>query len=182
MRRTASYREPQQNLLSKCDLHVTSHENSNRRETNPRDHHQTTYKEQAAFTFWSWSTLKSPYSGNIFYRKIHYLTRELHVKFHAKNRYRAISVFQVKFNMEFTSQVMNFPWIVKPSFKMKRLCECCNIQRVPTKNHSRWINGQDCQERANRNPATIRKLYLKFVVGKPSFSNSLNKIYTNVTT
>ena len=51
-----------------------------------------------------------------FYRKIHYLTREFHVKFHAKNRYRtnreamsAISVFQVKFNVEFTSQVMDFP-------------------------------------------------------------------------
>ena len=51
-----------------------------------------------------------------YYRKIHYLTREFHVKFHAKNRYRtnreamsAISVFQVKFNVEFTSQVMDFP-------------------------------------------------------------------------
>ena len=51
-----------------------------------------------------------------FYRKIHYLTREFHVKFHAKNRYRtnreamsAISVFQVKFNVEFTSQVIDFP-------------------------------------------------------------------------
>ena len=51
-----------------------------------------------------------------FYRKIHYLTREFHVKFHAKNRYRtnrfairAISVFRVKFNVEFTSQVIDFP-------------------------------------------------------------------------
>ena len=51
-----------------------------------------------------------------FYRKIHYLTREFHVKFHAKSQYRtnfkamsAISVFQVKFNVEFTSQVMDFP-------------------------------------------------------------------------
>ena len=51
-----------------------------------------------------------------FYRKIHYLTREFHDKFHAKNRYRtnreamsAISVFQVKFNVEFTSQVIDFP-------------------------------------------------------------------------
>ena len=54
--------------------------------------------------------------GDLFFRKIHYLTREFHVKFHAKNRYRtnreamsAISVFQVKFNVEFTSQVMDFP-------------------------------------------------------------------------
>ena len=53
---------------------------------------------------------------NEFYRKIHYLTREFHVKFHAKNRYRtnreamsAISIFQVKFNVEFTSQVIDFP-------------------------------------------------------------------------
>ena len=51
-----------------------------------------------------------------FYRKIHHLTREFHVKFHAKNRYgtnreamSAISVFQVKFNVEFTSQAVNFP-------------------------------------------------------------------------
>ena len=49
-----------------------------------------------------------------FYRKIHYLTSELHVKFHAKNRYcmnrkvmSAISVFQVKFNVEFTCQAVN---------------------------------------------------------------------------
>ena len=53
------------------------------------------------------------YSG--FYRKIHCLTSEFHVKFHAKNRYRtnreamsAMSVFQVKFNLEFTSQAVNF--------------------------------------------------------------------------
>ena len=52
-------------------------------------------------------------------RKIHYLTREFHVKFHLKNRYRthrfairAISVFRVKFNVEFTSQVMDFPIIL----------------------------------------------------------------------
>ena len=42
--------------------------------------------------------------------------REFHLKFHLKNRYRthrfairAISVFRVKFNVEFTSQVMDFP-------------------------------------------------------------------------
>ena len=50
-----------------------------------------------------------------FYRKIHCLTSEFHVKFHAKNRYRtnrfairATSVFQVKFNVEFTRQAVNF--------------------------------------------------------------------------
>ena len=50
-----------------------------------------------------------------FYRKIHCLTSEFHVKFHAKNRYRtnreamsAISGFQVKFDVEFTSQAVNF--------------------------------------------------------------------------
>ena len=49
------------------------------------------------------------------YRKIHCLTSEFHVKFHARNRYRtnreamsAISVFQVKFNVEFTRQAVNF--------------------------------------------------------------------------
>ena len=51
----------------------------------------------------------------VFYRKIHCLTSEFHVKFHAKNRYRtnreamsAISVFQVKFKVEFTRQAVNF--------------------------------------------------------------------------
>jgi len=49
-----------------------------------------------------------------YYGKIHCLTSEFHI-FHAKNRYRtnceamsAISVFQVKFNVEFTRQVVNF--------------------------------------------------------------------------
>ena len=51
-------------------------------------------------------------------RKIHRLTREFHVKFHLKNRYRthrfairAISVFRVKVNVEFPRQVVNFPII-----------------------------------------------------------------------
>ena len=51
----------------------------------------------------------------LLYRKIHCLTREFHVKFHAKNRYRtnreaisAISVFHVKFNVEFIRQAVNF--------------------------------------------------------------------------
>ena len=51
----------------------------------------------------------------VYYRKIHSLTSEFHVKFHAKNRYRtnreamsAISVFQVKFNVEFARQAVNF--------------------------------------------------------------------------
>ena len=54
-------------------------------------------------------------SSDNFYRKIHCLTSEFHVKFHAKNHYRtnreamsAISVFQVKFNVEFTRQAVNF--------------------------------------------------------------------------
>ena len=55
-------------------------------------------------------------------RKIHCLTSEFHVEFHLKNRYhthhfaiRAISVFRVKFNMEFTRQAVNFSivlWVV----------------------------------------------------------------------
>ena len=59
----------------------------------------------------------------LLYRKIHCLASEFHVKFHLKNWYRtnreairaiairAISVFQVKFNVEFTRQVENFSWI-----------------------------------------------------------------------
>ena len=42
-----------------------------------------------------------------YYRKIHYLTREFHVKLHPKTDIG----FQVQFNVEFTSQVMDFPWI-----------------------------------------------------------------------
>ena len=59
---------------------------------------------------------RAQYRSLVFYRKINYLTREFHVKFHAKNRYRtnreamsAISVFQVKFNVEFPRQVIDFP-------------------------------------------------------------------------
>ena len=50
-----------------------------------------------------------------YYRKIYCLTSEFLVKFHVKNRYctnreamSAISVFQVKFNVEFTYQAVNF--------------------------------------------------------------------------
>ena len=61
--------------------------------------------------------MASNYKGlyAIFHRKNHSLTSEFHVKFHAKNRYRtnreamsAITVFQVRFNMEFTCQAVNF--------------------------------------------------------------------------
>ena len=76
------------------------------------------YNENALLCFWrlqretvSWR--ESPFGE--FYRKIHCLKSEFHVKFHVKNRYRtnreamsAISVFQVKFNVEFTSQAVNF--------------------------------------------------------------------------
>ena len=54
-------------------------------------------------------------SGVQFYRKIHCLTSEFLAKSRAKNRHRtnreamsAISVFQVKFNVEFTYQAVNF--------------------------------------------------------------------------
>ena len=49
------------------------------------------------------------------YRKIHYLTREFRVKLHAKTDIARIARdecdigFQVQFNVEFSSQVMNFP-------------------------------------------------------------------------
>ena len=49
----------------------------------------------------------------IFYRKIHYLTREFRVKLHAISnsslRDSCDIGFQVQFNVEFSSQVMNFP-------------------------------------------------------------------------
>ena len=40
-----------------------------------------------------------------YYRKIHYLTREFNVKLHPKTDIG----FQVQFNVELTSQVMDFP-------------------------------------------------------------------------
>ena len=62
-----------------------------------------------------WASITVIFGIPPFYRKIHCLTSEFHVKFQAKNRYRtnreamsAISVFQVKFNVEFTSQAVNF--------------------------------------------------------------------------
>ena len=45
-------------------------------------------------------------------RKNHYLTREFHVKLHLKTDNALIALdigFRVQFNVEFTSQVMNFP-------------------------------------------------------------------------
>ena len=61
-----------------------------------------------------WQFAATHLSG-IFYGKIHCLTSEFHDKFHAKNRYRTnreamstISVFQVKFDVEFTRQAVNF--------------------------------------------------------------------------
>ena len=49
-------------------------------------------------------------------RKINHPTREIQVKFNLKNRYRThcfafrpISVFRVKFNVEFLRHVINFP-------------------------------------------------------------------------
>ena len=46
-------------------------------------------------------------------RKIHYLTREFRVKLHLKTDIALIAScdigFEVQFNAEFTSQVMNFP-------------------------------------------------------------------------
>ena len=54
--------------------------------------------------------------ARVFSTVLRLATREFHVKFHLKNRYRthrfairAISVFRVKFNVEFPRQVMDFP-------------------------------------------------------------------------
>ena len=54
------------------------------------------------------------------FKKNSLLTSEFHVKFHLKNRYRthrfairAISVFRVKFNVEFTRQAVNFSTIYR---------------------------------------------------------------------
>ena len=48
----------------------------------------------------------------LFYRKIHYLTRKFHVKLRAKTDIDSCDIsFQVQYNVEFTSQIMDFPWI-----------------------------------------------------------------------
>ena len=44
-------------------------------------------------------------------RKIHYLTREFHVKLHLKTDIG----FRVQFNVEFPRQVMNFPIVLRKS-------------------------------------------------------------------
>ena len=45
----------------------------------------------------------------LFYRKIHYLTRKFHVKLRAKTDIDSCDIsFQVQYNVEFTSQVMDF--------------------------------------------------------------------------
>ena len=58
-----------------------------------------------------------------FYSKIRCLTNEFHSKFYAKNRYRmnpeamsTISIFRVKFTLQFTSLAINFScaaWVLK---------------------------------------------------------------------
>ena len=54
----------------------------------------------------------------LFYRKIHYLTRKFHVKLRAKTDIDSCDIsFQVQYNVEFTSQVMDFPWI---AYKMNK--------------------------------------------------------------
>ena len=50
------------------------------------------------------SSLDGIISCSYFYRKIHCLTSEFHVKFHARNRYEEIA----KFNVKFTRQAVNF--------------------------------------------------------------------------
>ena len=104
---------------------------------------------------------------NIIDRKIHCLTREFHVKFHLKNRYRthrfamsAISVFQVKFNVEFTSQAVNFSWIALlqkgNSITGRKQTFCIFVSRA-----GQWTNDGNtfkvsCQDLANRKQDIFR--------------------------
>ena len=57
------------------------------------------------------------------------------------------------------------------------LCECFSFQCTLEKSQFSWINCQDCQKTANRNPARIRKLNLNLKVGKSSFSNCSPKVF-----
>ena len=102
-----------------------------------------------------------------FYRKIHCLTSEFHVNFHAKNRYRthrfairAISVFQVKFNVEFTRQAVNFSWIAwlqkGNSITGRKQTFCIFVSRA-----GQWTNDGNpfkvsCQDLANRKKDIFR--------------------------
>ena len=94
-----------------------------------------------------------------YYRKINHLTREFHVEFHVTNRYlaiRAISVFQVKFNLEFMSRVVNF--LESHSFSRINffgwmLQYSMGAKKTAISNELSWL---DCQEPANRNHPTTQ--------------------------
>ena len=94
----------------------------------------------------TWYKLVMQHFLVLYYRKIHYLTREFHVKFHAKSRYRtnreamsAISVFLVKFHVEFTSQVMDFPWIAEP-FKNENVVNVANFSAASLSSRNTALN------------------------------------------
>ena len=89
-------------------------------------------------------------------------TSEFHGKFHAKNQYRmnhkamiAISVFQVKFIVKFTSKAMNFSWIACISKENSQ----ANPQRAIKWKRKRAMLANkktNCQKPANRNHTKIR--------------------------
>ena len=97
------------------------------------------------------------------------LMSEFHIVRIAKRRvlYRFF-----KWNLTWNTQVQLWIFLESHSLLFKwrnpfhlRLRECFNIKCALEKSHFSWINCQDCQKPANRNPARIRKLYLNLVVG-----------------
>ena len=99
-----------------------------------------------------------------YFRKIHYSTREPHVKWEnlTWNSRVRLRIFLESHSLFFSMKQITF-WL--------RLLECYNTQRGLKKRHSSGIKCQDCQKPANRNPARIRKVCLDFVVGKSSFKS-----------
>ena len=70
--------------------------------------------------------LNSSKVNDEFYRKIHYLTREFHVKLHAKTDRDSCDIgFQVQFNVEFT-RIESHNWIkIRKKKKTAIIFYCC---------------------------------------------------------
>ena len=130
----------------------------------------------------------SSYLHKDFYRKIHYLTREFRVDCtqkpisHESRSDECDIGFQAQFNMEFSSQVMNFPWIA----------ELNKIRKKENSNNIVWFYPERALQKA------IWKSTVKTVIALANkqgqglsytctsclllhlFSNFLNKLRSNV--
>ena len=114
---------------------------------------------------------------NKYHRKIHCLTSEFHTKSHAKNRYRmnreamsAISVFQVKFDVEFTRQAVNFSWIAQLKINPitgRKQTFCIFVSRTDQCASDGYPLKVSCQNLANRKEHILgKKTTFYFILSK----------------